>query len=377
MKRTLAIVVAALAGSMHVPADAGETRGFAVTVFDIAGYYYPNGEDCPQGFNVSGHYNFLRHKLLELGYPKKEVDRLLDPDGNEAGDELVDSIIQRGRIDGARANVYRHPQSVPDPHTKTSLGHYGYGFNLDGKVKPGDFVDPDSGEQGVDNNLYRILACTPYDPDNPRAINPTQSREERNKALRGVWPDYLIEIGGIDDYENDADVTVGYYVSLDFVASDATGRIAKQVSMRIDPDRRWQNVVHGSIKNGVLTTEPFELNLPGHPYHAHLQTYNFKQTRLRVQFTDAGGLKGILGGYHAWVPFYATQARKAWVQEAFMGVDLPGYYYALQRLADASPDPKTGQNTMISTGYFIEAVPANLTRTSPDRVLSASGSKAR
>ena len=30
----------------------------------------------------------------------------------------------------------------------------GEGFNLDGKIKPNDFVSPD-GEKGIDNQLYR------------------------------------------------------------------------------------------------------------------------------------------------------------------------------------------------------------------------------
>jgi hypothetical protein len=33
-------------------------------------------------------------------------------------------------------------------------------------------------------------------------------------------------------------------------------------------------------------------------------------------------------------------------------------YHTLRKLADAYPDPKTGQNMNISTAYRIEAVPA-------------------
>jgi hypothetical protein len=34
----------------------------------------------------------------------------------------------------------------------------GEGFNLDGKIKPNDFVSPD-GEKGIDNQLYRAWGC--------------------------------------------------------------------------------------------------------------------------------------------------------------------------------------------------------------------------
>jgi hypothetical protein len=37
---------------------------------------------------------------------------------------------------------------------------------------------------------------------------------------------------------------------------------------------------------------------------------------------------------------------------------MPAFYYAMKRLADSSPDPKTGENKEISTAYEVEAVPA-------------------
>jgi hypothetical protein len=39
-------------------------------------------------------------------------------------------------------------------------------------------------------------------------------------------------------------------------------------------------------------------------------------------------------------------------------IDLIGIFYDLKRFADAAPDPATGENTAISSAYFIEAVPA-------------------
>ena len=44
--------------------------------------------------------------------------------------------------------------------------------------------------------------------------------------------------------------------------------------------------------------------------------------------------------------------------ETSVSHDVPGIWYALKRMADAYPDPKTGENTAISTAYRIDAVPA-------------------
>ena len=41
-------------------------------------------------------------------------------------------------------------------------------------------------------------------------------------------------------------------------------------------------------------------------------------------------------------------------------MNFPGFFYSLQRLADAEPDPTTGQNTRISTAFKLDAVPAFL-----------------
>ena len=48
--------------------------------------------------------------------------------------------------------------------------------------------------------------------------------------------------------------------------------------------------------------------------------------------------------------------------EVNISLDMPGIYYALRKMADAVPDPKSGQNTRISAAYWIEAVPAFIAR---------------
>jgi hypothetical protein len=86
--------------------------------------------------------------------------------------------------------------------------------------------------------------------------------------------------------------------------------------------------------------------------------YRFKQAKIRFKFNPDGSIQGILGGYQPWLPIYTSFALGGSVNELNLSIDAPGIYYALKRLADAYPDPKTGQNTHISSSYWIEAVPA-------------------
>jgi hypothetical protein len=67
---------------------------------------------------------------------------------------------------------------------------------------------------------------------------------------------------------------------------------------------------------------------------------------------------GYLGGYYKWKDFaYMHTARPA------NGADSIGIYHALKKMADAYPDPKTGENQYISGTFRLEAQPAYLVNT--------------
>jgi len=53
--------------------------------------------------------------------------------------------------------------------------------------------------------------------------------------------------------------------------------------------------------------------------------------------------------------------------DATNNVDLPGFLLAL-KMPRCYPDPKTGQNTMISSAWLMEAVPAFITHAADQRL---------
>jgi len=53
---------------------------------------------------------------------------------------------------------YINPFTVPDPGMPSVVGKIAEGFNLDGNVKTGGFVNS-RGEKGIDNAYYRALGC--------------------------------------------------------------------------------------------------------------------------------------------------------------------------------------------------------------------------
>jgi len=334
------------------PACANEAAYFAITRFWVAGVYYAHNEDCPTGKNLH-EGEIAKRALIETGHDPNEF---LDRDGasysQEKDAQLMQIITFRGRIDGKPANAYAFPESVSDPHIKTGSGKYGYGFNLDGKTKSSDFIDPETGERGVDNNLYRVYACNSH----TRQLPPPQqsvAADFGSEAYLSSYPPYILEISSLDEKRDDYDVTVTISMSLDTVVRDASGEAAQEQTLRVDPDPRWQNVVHGKMKNGVLTTDVFDLNLPGNP--EWFPEYHFKQARLRLRVLPEGKATGILGGYHDWLPFYRQMAIRG-TQWELIGDDVPGTYYALKRLADGYPDPGSGEMTAISSAFAVKAV---------------------
>ena len=342
-----ACTLAAAAMALPQAALGSETRAFVVSWFYLSSHSTDN--DCEGGINPTADKIFVRI-LKELGKTPAEIEKLVE---GFPFTMVGPMVAQRGRIDGKPVNVYVNPTSVPDPRIHTVISSAGYGFDLDGKPSTGGFIDPDTGTAGVDNQVYRALGCFTA----LRALPPARPGFPSIQwdTTRDQMPAWLVEISDIDNAENDDDVTVRLYRSVEPVIRDALGQTQADMTFRVDPDPRIQNKAHGKIQNGTLTTDAFNFFMSGDPFA--MPEYELKKARLRLALTPDGA-KGILGGYQPWEPIYFSFALGAALHESGLSYDIPGIYYALRRLADADPDAKTGQNMSISASYLIEAVPA-------------------
>jgi hypothetical protein len=166
-----------------------------------------------------------------------------------------------------------------------------------------------------------------------------------------AMPAWLLSVSG-DDLSRDGDVTVTFDRSLNIVMRDARGGVLPSSSYTIDPDPRSHSEFKGRIEDGILTIEPGDFAMLGESqFYAILR---FSNTRLRLEMHDDGTLSGHIGGYQPWRDYFHYLAIRG---EGTGQVDIPGTYYAMKRLADADPDPDTGENRAISAAYYIEAAP--------------------
>lgn len=359
-----AALLAGITASLWSGFAQGDTKSFVVSWFFRASYSQDG--DCPDGLNPNIEQNF-RRILAELGKSQDEIEKLVRGIPNT----LYTNLGSRGRIDGKPVSPYLYLTSVADPHIKTLKGKTGYGFDLDGKDGPEDFVDPETHQAGVDNQLYRVMGC--FVPE--RAFPP--DRPGYPAAMwdmtRDAMPAWLVEVSGLESGKRSGDVTVGIYRATSPITRDTVGQPTFDMTYRIADEPRSTNVVHGHLENGVVTTDRFEFKMLGDTFFQ--PNIQFRDARLRLTLNEDGTARGIVGGYQDIAPLYASYALGGLFNEAVVSLDVPGIWYELKRRADAYPDPKTGENSAISAAYMVEAVPAFIVHPSADRTASVASDR--
>ena len=333
-----------------------ETRGYVISMVHTATYV--DEQTCPNGTNGS-RPDVLIRRVMADGYDQDEAIRILNNDGRDDEGRLVGTAFTlgggaaRGGIqswNGLDFSPANSPGALPDPNARNAQGRFAYGLNLDGKVGPDSWQHPDTGELGIDNQMWRVLGCWDgYHVNKP--VNPYNETIAWDTAVDAM-PAWLISISG-EDLSQDGDVTVTFDRALNIPLRDAYGSIMSGASFAVDSNPRSHNEFKGHIKDRMLTIEPGDFYIQGESqFYPHLQLTG---TKLRFELKEDGSIEGHLGGYQPWRDYYHYLSVRG---ETDGMVDLIGIFYDLKRFSDAVPDPVTGENTAISAAYFIEAVPA-------------------
>jgi len=167
----------------------------------------------------------------------------------------------------------------------------------------------------------------------------------------------MVELTEVDDLENDDSVTVTVYRGMDRLLTDATGsRVVSGGTQRVD--RRWgQNLIRQTearIVDSVLITEPIgDLIIPWQNLSVP-SIQLFRDARFELDLS-AERATGLLAGYADVDTWYYQLIRNDSTHHLSNGqISGISLYKALRRLADAYPDPETGENTAISTALDIK-----------------------
>jgi hypothetical protein len=341
----LAILIAAASAA---PALA-ESRGYIIDWFATSTNAADYKANCPEDRN-GGVMSWLRRDMIAAGYAPQEADKILT---TVVGDmdlpaDVATRIFTRAKVNGRSVNVRSYPEAVPDPRIETVTGKYAHGFDLGGTNRANKFIDPDT-KTPVDNQLWRAVGCTSTFRADPPRKSYYEANVWDNNLYEELVPHWALQISG-DDLSKDGKVTVVLSRTTRELLRDAAGRFLKNASYVIDPSPDSHNVLKGQIKNGILTIEPADIRLRGFIYGE----IALRNAHMRMWF-EGDKVIGYWGGYMPWLPF-----AYAYCVEPGSASDCTGIYHAVKRLADASPDPATGQNLEISSTFRMEAVPAYL-----------------
>jgi len=370
------LLVSAMAFSMAsgtaIPALAAPwTRGFVVGSYEYAFRYggrpdYSRGAeiepgvDCPHGSTV--HLASPDYTKAAIAVQKwrsqQEIDWVTAPPGV---DQSKTPGLARRHI-WARAMSYRgykrgietyvNPWAAEDPGQPEVTSRIGDGFNLDGKIKPNDFISPD-GEQGIDNALYRAWGC---DAPWRGGGNATLDLRANDKMQEGLYT-MVIRVSGNQDPRNDSDATVEIGYSPDTIVKDAHGDISTDYSYRILQSAQYTRL-RAWIHNGVVETEQVEhLHSPRIAwFYDQTGDTNITKGKIRLNMAPDGlSATGLIGGYRNWSDLYSenTFAQDGGQQGTREHEDAVALYYALKRNADGMWNPNTRRYEGISSVYRI------------------------
>ncbi len=343
-------VIALAAGATSAPVMA-ETRGYVVSYIHLATHEDPN--NCPDGDN--GDFGTIKTNAFKLrGFSQEKIDEVLG--GTADFRDMVRIISLRGKKDGKEANVIHYPTTQPNAKLKWVQGDYAYGFDLDGVGAEGDgsFIDPETGQKGVDNKIYRVVGCTrTFDKNLPTR---PFFEEQAFTVMAVEMPAWLMSISA-EDFSRDGPATLSFHRATASRRTNAVGQSLLDSTYVIDPDPRTHGTFRGEIRNGVFTatTGDTDVLIEGETNFFH--QLELAKAQIRIKLNPDRSIGGYMGGYQPWEHYWFAITTGF---EDISNMDTAALYQGLMKFADAQPDPETGQNTAISATYRVEGVPAFL-----------------
>ena len=345
------------AGGGESGGDSTRSRGFVLTDFRAVTPGAGPG-DCPDGFNEGYSQRFLNALSPQERKPYQENPRLLQQ-------ELAPWYYEDPEKDPCAS-----PENFPDPGMHTIEGELAtLRMEPDGSLSerplppsqcpaPGDF-ERQVAQRTLDNQYWRVMGCV-------RGYQPTgQAAAFANSHIIDGSMTILIEVEELAG-ESEGAVRVHLYSSDQPVTPGTDGQPLPWASFPVTSEKRFHNRVRGQMKDGVLTTELFDLRLIRAAQRLDSELY-LRDARLRLEIDpESGNASGYIGGYwdlewlaHASIRIQDRTGRSSGKPAADThGYTCEGKYYAVKRLADGHPDPETGECNSISVLHSLKAVPA-------------------
>ncbi|CAN7583466.1 hypothetical protein LJR219_004310 [Phenylobacterium sp. LjRoot219] len=343
-------LVMVLATGAELP-GAAHDYGFVVTSMSLQFYKGDEKIDCPDGRSPGTRDAFL------AAQPPTERARLLKPENAAELDRRYkqDYVFGPGGRDiCTNADLFDTPDRILQKPVQSKIGP---GMDLDGATGPqpapgtcahDSFTSP-AGEQGVDNQFFRTIACNTF----WRGVG--ESLGDAAGELYWTEKPVVVVVRGVENWSNDSSVEVIFAASPDLPPRDAAQKVVDGGSLSMTTNARHRVVVKGRIDDGVLTTTPANLRLPRNWVGASGGEFILNHARIRVRLNDQGELVGEAGGYRPIDNAIGVLRVGGPGVANTAGVECASIRKTLRVLADGDRDPATGQCTSVSTGLGFRA----------------------
>lgn len=322
------------------PLSGATARDFGLALTSIAYGPWDEAAECPQGLALGAEEVLMQQATPAL---RAELQAWQKKVGSSAA-YLTRVLSERRGPNGA--DLCASPTLVRDPPIPFSQAQVSEGFDLDGGDRAqhcahDEFVGRD-GKPGIDNQVRRLTACMRFVRD--RRINEANDIE----ILSGAAVT-LLRVTGVDDAQNDVDVTVEIFKGRDGFVKDGAGRPLPDATMRADRNAPvFQASTKGRIVDGILETAPVDARFMGLPVESFIRA-----ARFRIALHEDGYADGMLGGYFDLANFWDSWTRNPAGQFSFT---CPSLYQGLHQLADGHRDPATGKCSSLSVAFSVKAV---------------------
>lgn len=345
-------------------ATAAESLGFVLTAWNTAMYESLFMDECPEG-PAAGNWEIWATTVS----PEKR--RSYGPMEISA----MQHIYHRGENG---EDVCVKPTTFEDPPLRIIEGKYSYGINLDDNVDgtatattcPHENFVGLNGEQGIDNQMYRLLGCLPA----WRKSGHIENNANAHRKATGLGM-ILIEVTDVDDRTNDDDVKVGFYRGVGSFSLDSNGAVLPFATYGVDQEDgvpRYGDVAKGRIVDGVLETMPADIHLPHYGNWQYLRQL-IQDMRLRMPLPgEDGRADGMIYGYYGVDQLYDHIRGNALPFSVRHKFSCPGIYTAAHELADGHPDGETGECTTLSSAFRFQAVAAFVDHAAGEQVSQVS-----
>jgi hypothetical protein len=265
-------------------------------------------------------------------------------------------------------NICSQPDMFSRPEMRTVQSTHSWGLDLDGgqgadSCQHDGFSSP-TGEQGIDNQEYRVMGCT-LEWRGVDGVSGDQAVGMAQFHASGQWTQVIL-LRGVDSLARDDDVEVIYGNTPDRPVLDTKGHFLPGSSFTISNTApRYRNVLHGRILNGVLTTDASDVKLTqtwgqggARDIRGNRSKYDLRRAKLRLTFQPDGSVTGMLGGYKPVFDVLQSPAFGGAGSALVAGIDCAAELAALRKYADGIRDPQTGKCTGVSSAMQLSAVPA-------------------